>query len=266
MKINHHLLEAEYVTKTETPNKGGSLDPKYLIIHFTAGQSCQSSVDWLCNPQAKASAHLVVGRDGNITQLAPFNVVAWHAGKSGWNGLTGMNQYSIGIELDNAGKLTKVGNKYRTWFQSEIAEDNVIQARHKNESDIGFWHAYTDIQIQRATELASLLVKTYRLKDILGHEDIAPGRRNDPGPAFPLPNIRSLVFGRSDENEEVYKITVEGLNIRKGPGVEFDPVAQPLSLGTEVFLLETRDRWSKVDVTGPNDIEGWVNNKFITRI
>lgn len=266
MKINNHLLEAGYVTSAQTPNKGGSLDPKYLIFHFTAGRSCQSSVDWLCSPQAKASAHLVVGRDGSITQLLPFNVVAWHAGKSSWNGLTGMNQYSIGIELDNAGKLTKVGNKYRTWFQAEIDENDVIQAKHKNESDSGFWHAYTDIQIQRAHELASLLVETYRLKDILGHDDIAPGRKNDPGPAFPLPNIRALSFGRLDEDEAVYKVTVDGLNIRKGPGVEFDPVAPPLSLGTEALLLETRDRWSKIDVKGPNDLEGWVSNKFLAQV
>ncbi|MCX7103545.1 MAG: N-acetylmuramoyl-L-alanine amidase [Methylobacter sp.] len=266
MKIDDHLLVADYVSQRQTPNKGNSFDPKYLIFHFTAGRGCKSSVDWLCSPQAKASAHLVVGRDGSITQLAPFNIVAWHAGKSCWNGLTGMNQYSVGIEMDNAGKLTKVGSKYRTWFQAEIAEDDVIQAKHKNESDMGFWHAYTDIQIQRANDLASLLVETYQLKDILGHEDIAPGRKNDPGPAFPLTNIHSGAFGRSDDTDDDYKVTVEGLNIRKGPGVEFDPVAPPLSLGTEILLLETKDRWSKVDVKGPNDIEGWVSNKFITSI
>lgn len=266
MKINQHWLEGDNVTRRDTPNKGGHLDPKYLVFHFTAGRGCQSSVDWLCDPQAKASAHLVVGRDGSIFQLVPFNVVAWHAGKSDWDGLTGLNQYSIGIEMDNAGKLTKVGSKYKTWFGSEVAEDDVIQAKHKNEDDIGFWQAYTEIQIQRANDLALLLVETYHLKDILGHEDIAPHRKNDPGPAFPLADIRAGAFGRADDGEEVYKVTVEGLNIRKGPGVEFDPVAAPLSLGAEVLLLEARDRWSKVDVKGQNDIEGWVSNKFIARV
>lgn len=266
MKINQHLLEADFVEHSVTPNKGGLFTPNYLVFHFTAGRSYRSSVDWLRNPEAKASAHLVVGRDGSIAQLLPFNVVAWHAGKSNWNGLTGMNQYAVGIELDNAGKLTKVGGQYRTWFQAAIPESEVIQAKHKNEADIGFWHAYTELQIERANELAALLVSTYRLKDIIGHEDIAPGRKNDPGPAFPLANIRAAAFGRAEHDDDIYKVNVDGLNIRKGPGVEFDTVAQPLALGTEVALLEIRDRWSKVDVQGPNDIEGWVNNKFITAV
>lgn len=56
MKINQHRLEGDNVTRRDTPNKGEHLDPKYLVFHFTAGRGCQSSVDWLCGPQAKASA------------------------------------------------------------------------------------------------------------------------------------------------------------------------------------------------------------------
>jgi len=56
---------------------------------------------------------------------------------------------------------------------------------------------------------------------------------------------------------------VDGLNIRKGPGVEYDPVSSPLSRGTKVTPLEKIDRWSRVDVEGPNDIEGWVCNKYL---
>lgn len=266
MKINNYLLEADYVKIHKTPNLGGYLDPKYVVFHFTAGRSCQSSVEWLCNPKAKASAHLVVGRDGNIVQLAPFNVTTWHAGKSNWNGLTGMNHYSIGIELDNVGKLTKVGNKYRSWFQSEIPEDEVVHAKHKHEANIGYWQAYTDIQIQRAHELAALLVETYNIKDILGHEDIAPKRKNDPGPAFPFEHIHTSVFGRESNDDDIYKVTIDSLNIRKGPGVEFDIVSTPLIMGTELFIIEKKERWSKVEVKGLQDIEGWVNNKFITSI
>ena len=53
------------------------------------------------------------------------------------------------------------------------------------------------------------------------------------------------------------------LNIRSGPGVEFNTIADPLTLGTRVTLLDARNRWSKVDVDGDNDIEGWVYNKYI---
>jgi N-acetylmuramoyl-L-alanine amidase len=108
-----------------------------------------------------------------------------------------------------------------------------------------------------------ILVKTYGLRDIVGHDDIAPGRKNDPGPAFPLANIRARVFGRSGEEDKTYEVNVDSLNIRRGPGIEYEPVSSPLLRGTRVVLLESRDRWSKVDVAGPNDIEGWVNNKFL---
>jgi len=53
----------------ESPNKSGTLTPEYLVMHYTAGSSASSSINWLCNPDARASAHLVIGRDGDITQL-----------------------------------------------------------------------------------------------------------------------------------------------------------------------------------------------------
>jgi N-acetylmuramoyl-L-alanine amidase len=261
--INHRLQE---ITQKDTPNKGGLLEPQYLVFHYTSGRSAQESIDWLCNPQAKASAHLVVARDGSITQLVPFNVVAWHAGVSNWEGLSGLNHYSIGIEMDNAGRLTKVGDVYRAWFQTEYKVDEVIQATHKFEHTPAYWQAYTEVQISTALDLASILVKTYGLKDIIGHEDIAPGRKSDPGPAFPLASIRSRVMGRSGDNGKSYEVTADSLNIRKGPGVEYESVCSPLLKGAKVVLLEQRDRWSKVDVAGDNDIEGWVSNKFLKEI
>jgi N-acetylmuramoyl-L-alanine amidase len=264
MKIVKHQLQG--ITKKDTPNKGGLLEPRYLVFHYTSGRSAQESIDWLCNPNAKASAHLVVARDGSITQLVPFNVVAWHAGVSQWEGLTGLNQYSIGIEMDNAGRLTKAGNTYRAWFQNEYQSEEVIQATHKFEQAPAYWHVYTEAQIKAALDLALILVATYGLRDILGHEDIAPGRKSDPGPAFPLADIRSRIMGRAEDNEKTYEVTVDSLNIRKGPGIEYEPASSPLLKGVHVVLLEQKDRWSKVDVVGSNDIEGWVNNKFIKEI
>jgi N-acetylmuramoyl-L-alanine amidase len=193
MKIRNHRLQG--IPQEETPNQGGVMEPKYLVFHFTAGRSARESIDWLCSPKAKASAHLVVGREGSISQLVPFNMKAWHAGVSHWDGITGLNSCSVGIEMDNAGRLAKAGNTYRAWFQDQYSEDEVIQAKHKFEQDLSWWHTYTEDQIKTALELALLLAKTYGLKDVIGHEDIAPGRKSDPGPAFPLANIRAKVFG-----------------------------------------------------------------------
>jgi N-acetylmuramoyl-L-alanine amidase len=266
LSIEDDRLVGAGVSFVETPNKGDDLAPRYLVLHYTAGKSATSSINWLTNPESKASAHLVLARDGTITQLAPFNVKTWHAGLSHWDGLSGLNSYSIGIEMDNAGPLKKVGDKYQAWFGTLYTEDEVVLAKHKLDDEPRWWHAYTEVQIKKALELAQLLVRHYDLKDVLGHEDIAPDRKRDPGPAFPLENVRALVLGREEEEREHYEVMASTLNIRSGPGVEFPPVSDPLKKGTVVVLLEKRDRWNKVELVKNGDIEGWVHNQFLAKI
>jgi N-acetylmuramoyl-L-alanine amidase len=161
--IEDDRLVGAGVSFVETPNKGGDFSPLYLVFHYTAGKNATSSINWLTNPESKASAHLVLARDGTITQLAPFNVKTWHAGLSHWDGLSGLNSYSIGIEMDNAGPLKKVGDKYQAWFGTLYTEDEVVLAKHKLDDESRWWHAYTEIQIQKALELAQLLVRHYDL-------------------------------------------------------------------------------------------------------
>ena len=266
LSIKGNRLVGPGVSFVETPNKGGDLSPRYLVFHYTAGKSAANSIGWLTNPESQASAHLVVARNGRITQLAPFNVKAWHAGISHWDGLSGLNSYSIGIEMDNAGLLKKVGDKYQAWFGTLYRGSQVIYGEHKLDHQPRWWHAYTEVQIQRALELAQLLVRHYGLKSVVGHEDIAPDRKRDPGPAFPLEHIRARVLGRKEEKQECYEVTASALNIRSGPGVEFPSVTEPLKRGSAVLLLEQRDRWSKVELVKNGDIEGWVRNQFLKKV
>ncbi len=267
LRIENHRLVGDRVSFRATPNCGGELTARYLVFHYTAGRSAESSVESLCTrkPQGSASAHLVLARDGCIVQLAPFNVVTWHAGISQWNGLVGLNRASIGIELDNAGALSRVGDKFIAWFGKEYGAGEVMLAEHKHGGGTRPWHAYTEAQIERALELAELLVDHYRLEDVLGHEDIARGRKQDPGPAFPLAAIASRTLGRISDVPPRYVVNADTLNIRRGPDASFEPVAAPLKRGAVVLLLQPGDRWSKVEVEGPTDIEGWVNNSFIVR-
>ena len=270
MKILDHLLygnDGKQISFRPTPNKGGKYIPIYLIIHYTAATTEQSAIGWLISPVAQASAHLIIGRAGTITQLAPFNLITWHAGKSSWGGLVGMNKHSIGIELVNAGRLSKIGEKCICPVDKKaVSDDDVLVAVHKNETRESLWQEYTEAQLEITQEISSLLVKTYKLTDILGHEDISPIRKSDPGPAFPMKSFRGRAMGRKNEDIDSYK-TTNVLNIRSGPGTVYEVLAEPLPEGTSVTMLKTEGNWSFVEVedivNGLMDLEGWVFTKYL---
>lgn len=252
----------------ESPNKSGTLKPQYLVMHYTAGRSAASSINWLTNSDAKASAHLVIGRDGSITQLVPFNKKAWHAGTSRWEGFSGLNSHSIGIEMDNAGILTRQGSKWKAWFGGDYGDDDVLEATHKNETRSRGWHTYTEPQIESALKVGQLLVKHYKLKDVVGHDDIAPGRKQDPGPAFPMESFRASVVGRRDEEPAVFR-TITHLNIRSGPAQTFEKLKDSALLPDTRLNLVRRDReWCLVeilDADGMAELSGWVHGDYIRR-
>lgn len=272
MKIVNHILEEGNgisVSFKKSPNTGGSLDHRFLVMHFTAGQNAESSINWLTNPESRASAHLVIARDGSITQLVPFNTIAWHAGRSNWEGLSGLNKYSIGIELDNAGKLIRHGDKWQAWFGRDYDQQDVIEAIHKNESTPAGWHIYTREQLDAALQVSIVLMTHYKLKDFLGHEDIAPGRKFDPGPAFPMGSFHGKLLGRMDDTETEYK-TITALNIRTGPGTQHKTLpVSPLPKGTRLKILRAQESWRLVDVLGKvkgvMDIQGWVHSRYISQ-
>lgn len=263
MQIKDDMLSGENITIVDSPNKDGPIVPQYLVLHYTAGRDAESSVRRFLNPAAQASAHLVIGRDGKTWQLVPFDHKAWHAGRSAWAGLEGMNSFSIGIELDNAGKLLKVGQQYQAWFGAFCPESEVVQARHKNENQDAYWHAYTEAQLGVALEVARLLLKHYGLKDILGHENISPGRKTDPGPAFRMASFRANVLGRGDDTRERLVVNVPLLNIRSGPGVEHPTVLPPLKAGTRLDLIAMGPLWAHVALVDGSRAEGWVRNTFL---
>lgn len=193
---DHKLTEA---TQMPTPNHGGRLkDPSYIVVHYTAGRSAYSSARWLCSPAAKASAHLVIGRDGALIQLADFNVVAWHAGQSEWNGVHGLNNHAIGLELDNCGPVARVNGKWRSLaLGQDYADGDVVELAHKHGGPVRGWLLYSSVQVAMLEDVCRELVATYpSIKDVIGHDDIAPGRKLDPGPALELDVLRSRLFGR----------------------------------------------------------------------
>ncbi|MES2906923.1 MAG: N-acetylmuramoyl-L-alanine amidase [Pseudomonadota bacterium] len=197
--VDHHLLlrQNERVPFAQTPNGRRALKPRYLIIHYTAGRSFETSVQWFRNSDAKASAHLVVGRKGEVMQMQAFDKTCWHAGVSRWKNLSGMNNYAIGIEVDNAGILQKnAAGKWHAWFGGSYKAEDVLLAKHRLGGDVQGWHVYTPEQVELVTGIATALHVRYQFEDILGHEDISWPRKTDPGPAFPLQNIKAKILGR----------------------------------------------------------------------
>ncbi|SFC30620.1 N-acetylmuramoyl-L-alanine amidase [Flexibacter flexilis DSM 6793] len=274
MKITNHKLLSESVSEIivsdSTNNVGGVIDPQFIIIHFTAGQSAESSVEWFKNPSAKASAHLVIGRDGKIIQLVDFNKMAWHAGKSKWADFNGFNNFSIGIELDNPGRLTKVGDRYLSWFKAEYSKDNVVEMPHKHEKGNSYWYEYTKEQIDACMKVCKLIMEKYHIQDILGHDDIAPYRKDDPGPLFPMESFRSKLLGREDNTADIYEVIADAVNIRKGPSTKFGSYGQ-LNQATKVEFIKSSMGWFLVyvlDKPQQNDdtLYGWINGSLLKKL
>lgn len=242
--------------------------PNSIIIHYTAGSSAISSANWLQRADVKASAHVVIGQEGEIYQIVPFDTIAWHAGESAYGGMKGFNNFSIGIEIDNPGFVTRAGDEYVASFGKRYSAKEVIQATHRNETAPRYWKLYTEKQIEAAEDLCMALMAKYpTITQILGHEEISPGRKQDPGPAFPLDRFRTKLLQNDRESEVDEKkplftkgiVLTDKLNIREGAGVNFDKLAKPLPLNKEVTVIGERNGWYRVKV----EVEGWVSKAFI---
>jgi len=267
MKIINHRLEGEGIKIIGSPNRNGLLEPDVIVIHYTAGPDLESTIQTFTDQTQRVSAHLVIDRNGTLVQMVPFDVIAWHAGESSFGDRVGLNKYSIGIEIVNAGRLTKSGDVYLAWFGKEYQEAEVMTGIHRNESVPSYWHRYTEKQIAVARKVCMLLVQTYQIQYILGHEEISPGRKIDPGPAFPLDKFRDKILHPNRDQDEPAKeispiygmVTPEKLNIRSEPVFGDNRVANPLMKDQKVKITEASDEWYKVAV----EIEGWVLKEHI---
>ena len=128
----------------------------YIILHYTGMKKETRAIERLCDSESKVSSHYFVKNNGKVLNLIPDLYTAWHAGKSNWKKLKSLNNYSIGIEISNPGH------------------------------DHGY-KKFSSKQILSIIKLLRFLIKKYKIKkqNILGHSDIAPNRKKDPGEKFP---------------------------------------------------------------------------------
>ena len=149
VRDNFLLKDGVQVKYRPSPNKGDKIVPKLIVIHYTGDNSMEGAVSWLASSKSRVSAHLVIGKDGSVVQLVPFNVVAWHA-RGHYDGLT-VNSNSIGIE------------------------------------NVGFGDNWPKAQVEAIRDICSALAVAYPIVEMIGHVDIpdrTPGH-DDPGPRFP---------------------------------------------------------------------------------
>lgn len=276
MRIKDHRLTAtdQTIPFIKSPNQSGEITPKYLIIHYTAGASAGSSVNWFKNPAAKASAHLVISREGLITQMVKFNLKAWHAGRSSWKGVSGLNSHSIGIELANWGELRGSKGAYKSRTGRLIPDIDVLEEAHKNTpSKVTPWETFKESQLQACIAASQAICDFYNIPEnnILGHDDISPSRKRDPGPAFDMAYFKSKVFGREEDGDDgIFVVrSATGLNLRKGPGTQFE-IIQNLANGTQVVQsLEQSGKWWMVtvlDASGTQQQTGWVHSNWLESV
>ncbi len=141
---------AEHLSPNCGPRRDG-LTPSLIVIHYTAMQSAEAAIARLCDPQAEVSAHYLIANSGKITRMVPEDQRAWHAGQGSWCGQDDINSRSIGIELDNLGA-----------------------------------HPFAEPQMAALEDLIKGIMLRWNIpaNGVIGHSDMAPGRKQDPGPHF----------------------------------------------------------------------------------
>ena len=129
---------------------------KFMIFHYTGMKSESATITRLTNLQSEVSCHYLIKNNGEIIKIVPDLYIAWHAGKSSWRSYRSLNKNSIGIEIMNPGH------------------------------NLGY-KKFSKKQIFSLLKLSKFLIKKYKIssKNILGHSDIAPQRKKDPGEKFP---------------------------------------------------------------------------------
>ena len=128
----------------------------YIVLHYTGMKKEAQAIKRLCDSKSKVSSHYFIKNNGKVLNLIPDLYTAWHAGNSKWKKFTSLNNYSIGIEISNPGH------------------------------DHGY-KKFSSKQILSIISLLRFLIRKYKIKkqNILGHSDIAPNRKKDPGEKFP---------------------------------------------------------------------------------
>lgn len=193
-----------------------------LVLHYTGMETGQAALERMCDPDAKVSAHYMVEEDGRVFSLVAEDKRAWHAGLSSWRGITDLNSASIGIEIVNGGH------------------------------DFGL-PDYPDVQIEAVIQLCQDILSRHTIHplDVIGHSDIAPERKQDPGEKFPWERLAASGVGYWIEDvEEAEAISSTDWVIRNLTACGYDPASGDL----ETILTAFQRHHCPAHITGQADL------------
>jgi len=210
-------------------------DIDLVVLHYTGMQTGDEALARLCDPEAEVSAHYMIEEDGTVFQLVPEEKRAWHAGVSSWCGRDNINHYSIGIELVNPGH------------------------------EFGY-RAFPDRQIDSLLEVLAGIKSRHFIpcNGYIGHSDIAPDRKTDPGELFPWHILSKEGFGVCADTEGHSQTVL----LRDGEsGAEFEKLNMDLAMlgysipseeavgpATHALISAFQSHWRQSRVTGYYDV------------
>jgi len=183
---------------------------RHVIVHYTGMQSCDQALGRLCDGTSNVSAHYLIDEDGSTYRMVPEDMRAWHAGVSYWGGVRDLNSTSIGIELVNPGH------------------------------EFGY-RAFPNAQLDAFTQLTLSIMERHDIdaRNILGHSDIAPGRKTDPGELFPWRDMAEQGVGIwARDTKSLKRAPDVALALEQLSAIGY---AVPISpdLGADILDLET---------------------------
>ena len=223
------------ITVNSSPNHSRKIrekkDVKFVIIHYTGMQSEIESIKRLKSPKYQVSCHYLINRKGEVIQMVQDLHIAWHAGKSKWKNFVNLNKYSIGIEL--------------------------VNRRHK----FGYQN-FSKKQIKSLIQLLKNLKKKYsiRKENFIGHSDIAPLRKIDPGEKFPWEELSCFDLGKWYKKKK----KLEKKSVKKIDKLFFKNLYK---LGYRYFQAQRRSNRDKLIIKSfqrhylPNKITGKICQK-----
>lgn len=234
-----------------SPNFGPRREGKkvsMLILHYTDTADDFEALRLMQDPQHQASAHYMINKQGHISRLVPEELRAWHAGKSHWAGEEDINSVSIGVEIENPGHT------------------------------LGYV-AFPEVQISAAALLCKDIIKRYEIPacHVLGHSDIAPLRKSDPGEFFPWNKLAAEGVGIWPDDGAIDKTGAQEMvsnqeeikSLLKRYGydtrVEFEKLITAFQRHFEPELFETPAKVGKPTVKTVLSLKALVQQKLLLR-